>query len=53
MWTSCWIIPCYLGGEFLMELTVSEGNILTSCRIFLSYLGGGFLMEFTLLKAGY
>ncbi len=35
----------YLGGEFLMELMLSEGSILTSCHIIMSSLGGEFLME--------
>ncbi|KAL9958768.1 hypothetical protein ACROYT_G035826 [Oculina patagonica] len=37
-----------LGGEFLMELTLPEGSILTSCWIILSHLGDEFLMELML-----
>ncbi len=38
----------YLGAEFLVELTLSEGSTLTLCWIISSYLGAELLMEFML-----
>ncbi len=40
----------YLGGEFLMELMLSQGSLLTSRYIFMSYFGGALLMEVMLSK---